>query len=217
MRAVILVLLVLILPAMTLRAQPRLPPIAWLSDRDGDFDVYVWDGDQTINVSSNDSADIYIQPSPDGQLGWLGLVDGRSEVFVWDGEQTPNVSNSPSYDYFPVWSNDGRLASYTDQSHERGTSLQVAVWDGEQTILLWREFGWTESAFFSADGGQLSPVWAEDGHLAWLIVGTEGFTRLYVWDSAEVIVVTELPNRELPYNEGHPNGALLCSFINAST
>jgi hypothetical protein len=209
MRAVILVLLALILPATTLRAQPRLPPIAWLSDRDGDYDVYVWDGEQTINVSNNDSADIYIQPFPDGQFAWLGIVSDRSEVFVWDGEQTLNVSNSPSYDYFPVWSNDGRLAWYTDQSDERGTSLQVAVWDGEQTMLLGREFGWTDSAYFSADGGQLSPVWSEDGRLAWLTVGTEGVTHLYVWDSAQVIRIAEFADKEPLYLTWLPNGHLL--------
>lgn len=216
MRAVILVLLTLILPAITLRAQPQMPPIAWLSDRDGDYDVYVWNGEQTINVSRNDTMEIYLQPSPDGQFAWLGVVDDRSEVFVWDGEQTINVSNSPSYDYLPVWSNDGQLAWYTDQSDEHGTSLQVAVWDGEQTMLLGREFGWTDSAYFSADGGQLSPVWSEDGRLAWLTIGTEGVTRLYVWDSAQVIIVTELPRRELPYLKWLPNGDLLWGYINPS-
>ncbi len=214
MRAVILVLLVLILPAMTLRAQPRMPPIAWLSDRDGDYDVYVWDGDQTINVSNNDTIDSYLQPSPDGRFAWLSVVGDYSEVYVWDGEQTINVGNSPSYDYLPVWSNDGQLAWYTDQSDERGFSLQVAVWEGEQTMLLGREFGSTGSRVWnSAYGGLDMPVWSDDGRLAWSATDEQGVTSLYVWDAAQVTRVTNIRSMDTPNLFWLPNGDLIWTIL----
>jgi len=47
-------------------------PLAWMSDREGDVDVYLWDGEKAINVSRNPKRNFMPVWSNDGRLAWWG-------------------------------------------------------------------------------------------------------------------------------------------------
>ncbi len=94
---------------------PRWSPdgskIAFVSDRDGNSEIYVVDADGSNPTNlTNSLADESVQGdfswSPDGtQILFHTNRDNNVEVYVMDadGSNQVNVSNSPGDDYFAVW------------------------------------------------------------------------------------------------------------------
>lgn len=98
--------LLLIITASTLlwtpsnaRGMQSAPLLAYISDRTGDFEIYLWDGQETINISQNPAAsDTNLVWSQDGRLAWSAQneEDNDTELYVWDGEQAFNLSQNPA-------------------------------------------------------------------------------------------------------------------------
>ena len=108
--------------------------ILFASDRDGDQEIYVMNGDGTNQVNlSNSAAGADRRPagSPDGtQIAFSSNRDGNEEIYVMDedGSNQVNLSNDASLDRGPVWSPDGTQIAFTSS---RGGSMDIWVMDAD--------------------------------------------------------------------------------------
>src|SRR5439155_56572 len=102
------------------------PPIAFVSDRDGNSDIYVMNANGTgpVNLTNNPGFDVDPSWSPDGsKIAFHSFrdADGNDELYIMnaDGTGLVRVTNdlaSGPYDAQPNWSPDGsRLAFVSDR------------------------------------------------------------------------------------------------------
>lgn len=158
--------------------------LAFASDRDGDWDLYVMtlsSGEikQVTNSTQYDSSPSW---SPDGQ--WLAFETYQNDnleiavVNVDSGEIVP-LTQHPASDHSPAWAPDGRHVAFI--STRGGDSdvwladLDVAGDDRYQNLSN-TPFASENFPFWNRDGSQL--LWAS-------ISQTTGFSGLYVWKAAE--------------------------------
>ena len=97
--------------------------IAFVSDRDGNQEIYVMnaDGSGVTNLTNNPSDDYSPTWSPDGRrIAFLSERDGNPEIYVVnaDGSGTTNLTNNPSDDYSPTWSPDGRRIAFLSRRRD---------------------------------------------------------------------------------------------------
>ena len=83
--------------------------IAFVSDRDGNDEIYVMnpDGSEQTNLTNNSSYDLMLKWSPDGsKIAFESGRDGNSEIYVMnaDGSEQTNLTNNPAKDNSPNWS-----------------------------------------------------------------------------------------------------------------
>ena len=86
--------------------------IAFGSDRDGESEIYVMDGDTSnlTNLTNNPDADFMPAWSPDGnKIAFTSDRDGNTEIYVMDadGSNLANLTNNPASDDEPTWSRTG--------------------------------------------------------------------------------------------------------------
>jgi Tol biopolymer transport system component len=115
--------------------------IAYMSNADGDFDIYVVNLDrgerrQLTNAPDRDGTPAW---SPDGQrIAFQSFRDGHSQVYVMDADGTNvrNLSSSDSHDEHPFWSSDGsHILFVSDRDTPAGSepSLDLYVMDADGT------------------------------------------------------------------------------------
>ncbi len=150
--------------------------IAFLSNRDGNTEVYVMDadGNEPTNLTQNDGDDWTPAWSSDGQhIAFLSNRDGNTEVYVMDadGRDPINLTQNDGSDENPVWSADGQLIVFDSN---RGGSTEVYVMDADgtnQTNLTYQ---------FS---GEWSPIWSPAGDRIAFLSNRDGNTEVYVMDA----------------------------------
>src|SRR4030042_989106 len=78
--------------------------IAFLSNRDGNVEIYVMnaDGSAQTNITNNEAPD-------SSKIAFVSNRDGNAEIYVMnaDGSDQVNLTNSASLDWGPAWSPDG--------------------------------------------------------------------------------------------------------------
>ena len=88
---------------------PEQGKIAFSSDRDGDWEIYVMDADGSnqTNLTSSPAVDEFPSWSPDGSMiAFTSDRDGDYEIYVMDadGSNQTNITNSAAYNKEPSWS-----------------------------------------------------------------------------------------------------------------
>ena len=83
--------------------------IAFMSDRDGNFEIYVMnaDGSGPTRLTKNPESDAYPVWSADGsRIAFQSERDGNYEVYVMnaDGSRQTNLTDNPAGDGNPTWS-----------------------------------------------------------------------------------------------------------------
>jgi Tol biopolymer transport system component len=149
---------------------------AFLSDRDGNTEVYIWDGATYTNISQHPFNDWRPAMNHDGRVAFASERDGNMEIYVWNRGQLANVSESPGADDYPAWSDDGRLAWVTDRDGEN----EIYVWDGVNA----------RNASNDPTGADSFPVWSPDGRLAW-VTRTSSMYQIQVWDGEHIVDVAD--------------------------
>ena len=93
--------------------------VAFASDRDGDFEIYVMDADGSnlTQLTDNDFSDRRPAWSPDGsKIAFDSDRDGDREIFVMnaDGSDVTQITanSAPASDRSPSWSHDGKLMAF---------------------------------------------------------------------------------------------------------
>ena len=104
-----IVLIGLILGGFALQGQKGSGKIAFTSDRDGDFEIYIMDPDGSgiQQLTDNDRWDMHPAWSPDGsKIAFFSDRDGDNEIYVMnpDGSGIQKLTDNDWSDYSPAWS-----------------------------------------------------------------------------------------------------------------
>lgn len=114
--------------------------IAFVSDRDGNFEIYIMNADRSEQkrLTNHPADDIIPQWSPDGtRIAFISSRDGNEEIYIMnaDGTQLVNLTNNPAQDKAMAWSPEGtRIAFESDRDNHSNIFLMNA--DGSDLIKL---------------------------------------------------------------------------------
>ena len=91
---------------------PQKTQIAFYSDRDGNYEIYVMDadGNNQHRLTNNSAEESYPAWSPDGKMiAFTSDRDGNGEIYVMDadGKNQHNLTNNSACNVYPAWSPDG--------------------------------------------------------------------------------------------------------------
>ena len=89
-------------------SRPVEPRVAFSSDRDGDWEIYVMnaDGSGQINLTNEPSSDRLPSCSPDGtRIAFTSARDGNSEIYLMntDGSGVTRLTEEPGNEGNPTW------------------------------------------------------------------------------------------------------------------
>ena len=171
------VVLGLTLLMVNVDAQAR---IAFVSDRDGNAEIYVMDADggnqqNLTNDPNNDGAPSW---SPDGkQIAFMSDRDGHVnirgrptyEIYVMDadGGNQQNLTNDPNNDGAPSWSPDGkRIVFSSDRDNDRDHNIEIYAidTDGGNQQRLTNNLTEDEYPAWSPDGRRIAFSARRAGH-----------------------------------------------------
>lgn len=139
------------------------PPgkIAFASDRDGNFEIYVMnaDGGGLTRVTDNPAEDTHPTWSSDGtRLAFVSNRDGNKEIYVVnaDGGGATNLTNNPAEDISPAWS----------QSLTNQRIAFVSHRDGNDEVYLMNPDGTNQTNFTQNVADDNDPAWSPGSLLA---------------------------------------------------
>lgn len=121
-----------------------LPPIggllAFVSTRDGNPEIYLWNLDESTFTRLTDNPAVEAQPalSPDGsRIAFATNRDGNFEIYLMnaDGSGLVNLTNSPGDDFDPAWSPDGAQLAFAS-ARDGNNEIYVMNTDGSDPINL---------------------------------------------------------------------------------
>ncbi len=140
---------------------PNGKKIAFVSDRDGNREIYVMnaDGNEQLNLTRNPAEDWTPSWSPDGKrIAFASFRDDNWEIYVMaaNGSKQQRLTSNRSADYSPIWSPDGQNLAFASDR------------DGNLEIYIMAADGSNQTRFTFHDATDQSPVWSPDGtQLAW--------------------------------------------------
>ena len=121
--------------------------IAFVSNRDGDKDIYVMDtdGGNLRRLTDNSDGDADPVWSPDGKrIAFKSDRDGHVNVHGWpthdiyvmdaDGSNPQNLTNNPADDWDPSWSPDGKRIAFTSR-RDGFFNIEVYAMDADGSNL----------------------------------------------------------------------------------
>jgi hypothetical protein len=124
----------------TATARSQAGCIAFASNRDGNWEIYVMnaDGSGVTRLTNNPADDRVPSWSPDGRrIAFDSKRDGNYEIYVMnaDGSGQTNLTNNPADDYMPSWSPDGRRIAF-DSKRDGNYEIYVMNADGSGVTRL---------------------------------------------------------------------------------
>lgn len=135
-------------------APPRHPlgQIAFYSNRDGNDEIYIMDGDggNQRRVTYHPASDVYPALSPDGgRIAFVSDRDGNPEIYIInaDGSGERRLTYDPGEDRLPTWSPDGSWLAFNS---DRAGNLDIYIMDSDGYNLM-----------------QVTSSPARDGHASW--------------------------------------------------
>jgi TolB protein len=145
------------------------PQIAFVSARDGNFEIYVMDADGSNPVRLTNHPEIDFAPawSPDGtKIALESTRDGNAEIYVMhaDGSEPVNLTNHPAADSAPTWSPDGEKIAFasrrisTGEAYADDSNLYIMNSHGTHLIQLGNLSRLDESPAWSPRGDKIAFV-----------------------------------------------------------
>ena len=130
--------------------------IAFASDRDGNYEIYVMnsDGSNQTRLTNNSALDTYLSWSPDGsKIVFTSDRDGNYEIYVMnsDGSNQTRLTNNSSWDGYPAWSPDGTKIAFASNI------------TGSSNIYTMNTDGTGKTRITNGPGDSDEPDWSPDG------------------------------------------------------
>ncbi|RKU05924.1 hypothetical protein C6502_20770 [Candidatus Poribacteria bacterium] len=170
--------------------------IAFVSNRDGNFEIYVMDADggNQQNLTNNPAWDGSPSWSPDGRrIVFESRRDGHvmngiptAEIYVMDadGGNQQNLTNNPSHDGSPCWSPDGkRIAFDSDRDGRFNWEIYVIDTDGGNLQRL------TNNPDDDGHPDDRYPSWSPDGKQIVFSARREGHVEIKFDVTYEIYVM----------------------------
>jgi TolB protein len=165
--------------------------IAFASDRDGNYEIYVMneDGSGLKRLTNNPDEDIFPSWSPDGsKIAFESRRDGNPEIYIMnaDGTEQTNLTNNSSWDECPTWSPDGQnigFHSLRDENHE---------------ICVMNPDGSEQKRLTNNSTNDMGPSWSPDGSKIAFFAQRDGNPEIYVMnpEGSEQTRLTNNPARD---------------------
>lgn len=142
---------------------PRTEKIAFSSNRDGAWDIYIMnpDGSDQVNLTQHKAVDFSPVWSPTGEhIIFVSNRDGILDLFLMDadGRNVRRVFKKLAQRVEPVWSPDGRRVAYHAEKPQ--WSIQTGTIYGHDGVHV---------AFARVQGG--NPSWSPDGEEIAFVAG----------------------------------------------
>jgi Tol biopolymer transport system component len=153
--------------------------IAYASDQDGDFEIWVMnaDGSDQYKLTDNNAMDISPAWSPDGnQIAFITNRDGNDEVYVMnvDGSNVRRLTQTTdASESFPAWSPDGMQISF-DSDRGGNWDIYVMASDGANPRRLTDSPGDDWISSWSPDGNQIAFESKRDGNYEIYVMDSDG-------------------------------------------
>ncbi len=114
--------------------------IAFASDVDGDWEIYLMDADggNSVRLTHSRRSDYYPFWSPDGtKIAFFSNRDGNSEIYVMDadGGNQKRLTDNPATDKAPCWSPDGTRIAF-NSNRDGNYEIYVMDVDGNNPMNL---------------------------------------------------------------------------------
>ena len=163
-------------------ATPNTPRIAFHSNRDGNWNIYVMnsDGSDQTRLTDNPAADSWPSWSPDGRrIAFISPRDDPDpddddpiwEIYVMnaDGSAQTRLTNDSAWHSLPRWSPDGRHIAFQSRT------------DGNWEILVINADGSGQASL--TDAGNAEPSWSPDGRHIAFTSDRDGNTEIYIMNA----------------------------------
>jgi len=189
---------VLALGAAGAPSPPIAPPahsasgrIAFVSDRDGNREIYVMNADGTgqTRLTNNPAWDGSPAWSPDGsKIAFHSDRDGDAEIYVMnvDGTGVSRLTNNPAWDGDAAWSPDGTKIAF-DSNRDGNDEVYVMKADGTGQARLTNNPAEDGGPAWSPDGSKMAFYSDRDGNMEAYVMKADGtgqtnLTNNPAWD-----------------------------------
>jgi len=165
------------IPFQTVVVSKEPARIAFGSNRDGNFKIFVMDADGSNQtpLTTNTGDEFWPDWSPDGRkIAFYSLIGGgNSEIYVVDsdGSNLTKLTNNPFRDETPVWSPDGNKIAF---STNRDGDWEVYVMDAD---------GSNQTNLTMTLGVDVRPTWSPNGRKIAFDSNRDGNREIYVMDA----------------------------------
>ena len=135
--------------------------IAFSSNRDGDWDIYVMnaDGSGVTRLTDHPGSNLSPDWSPDGgQIAFTSDRDGDWDIYVMnaDGSGVTQLTDNADDDRNPDWSPDGRRIAFSSGPPDGNLDIYVMNADGSGVTRLTDHPGLHQFPDWSPDGGHIA-------------------------------------------------------------
>jgi dipeptidyl aminopeptidase/acylaminoacyl peptidase len=150
--------------------------IAFQSNRDGNYEIYVMnaDGSRQTRLTKNSAFDGNPSWSPDGRrIAFESDRSGRSEIYVMnaDGSRQIRLTRSRAFDGNPAWSRDGRRIAFRSDR------------DGQADIYVMDADGSDQANLTEHPANDFKPTWSPDGEMIAFRSDRDGYAQIYTMNA----------------------------------
>jgi len=178
---------------------PISTPIVFQSSRDGDGEIFAYDGTTETQLTHNTVTD----GSPDrigDRIAFDRRDGGNNDIWVMnaDGTGEVNITNSALNEFGPKWSPDGCRIAFVRMMADHTYDVWVMDADGSNQVNLTAD----------SPGNDAAPAWSPDGDKIVFNSNRTGSIEVYtMWaDGSGVFQVTNDPATDDGSAEFSPNG-----------
>ena len=153
-------------------------PIAFQSDRSGNYEIYVMTrgGAPLVRLTNTTAANAQPSWSPDGaKVAFTSDRDGNREIYVMnaDGSGQTRLTNNSATDDVPAWSPDGTKIAFASD-RDGNSEIYVMNADGTNQIRLTNNAATDYWPAWSPDGAKLAFESDRDGNLEIYVMNADG-------------------------------------------
>ncbi|MBL8163235.1 MAG: PKD domain-containing protein [Anaerolineae bacterium] len=156
---------------------PISEPVAFVTDRDGNNEIYLLDTDGTLtNLTNNGANDFDPAWSSDGsQITFVSNRDGNNEIYVMnaDGSGVQRVTDNPADDVLPVWSSDNRQIAFVS-NRDGNNEIYVMNADGTDPVNVTNNPTNDTMPAPAPNGTQIAFVTDRDGNNEIYVLNADG-------------------------------------------